>query len=117
MSRAIATVFLKEALENIRDRRVIFSAFFFGVLLAPVIFAFSTTMTSKRIVQSQDEPLKMSVSGGDHAPNLLAFLAENGVEAKGVELSAEQAMQAVRALLRCWKTIFTTGKCDPVIQC
>lgn len=96
MSRAIATVFFKEALENIRDRRVIFSAFFFGVLLAPVIFAFSTTLTSKRIVQSQDEPLKMSISGGERAPNLLSFLAENGVEARTVELSAEQAMQAVR---------------------
>lgn len=97
MSRAIATVFFKEALENIRDRRVIFSAFFFGVLLAPVIFAFSTTLTSKRIVQSQDEPLKLSISGGAHAPNLLAFLTENGVEAKAVELTAEQAMRAVRA--------------------
>lgn len=97
MSRAIVTVFLKEALENIRDRRVIFSAFFFGVLLAPVIFAFSTTLTSKRIVQSQDEPLKLSVSGGTRAPNLLAFLIENGVEAKAVKLTAEQAMQAVRA--------------------
>ncbi len=96
MSRSTAIVFAKEVLENIRDRRVIFSAFFFGVLLAPVIFALSTTMTSKRIVQTQDEPLKLSVSGESRAPNLLAFLHENGVQATAVEMTADQAMQAVR---------------------
>ena len=76
MSAAVGIVFRKEVLENIRDRRVIFSAFFFGVLLAPVIFALSTTMTSKRIVQTQDEPLKLSVSGQDRAPNLIEFLED-----------------------------------------
>jgi sodium transport system permease protein len=96
MTRATSIVFGKEVLENIRDRRVIFSAFFFGVLLAPVIFGLSTTMTSKRIVQTQDEPLKLSVAGGSRAPNLLAFLAENGVQATPVELTSHQAMQAVR---------------------
>ena len=97
MTRSTSIVFGKEVLENIRDRRVIFSAFFFGVLLAPVIFGLSTTMTSKRIVQTQDEPLKLSVAGGSRAPNLLAFLAENGVQTTPVELSSHQAMEAVRA--------------------
>src|SRR5687767_1802239 len=97
MTRSTSIVFGKEVLENIRDRRVIFSALFFGVLLAPVIFGLSTTMTSKRIVQTQDEPLKLSVAGGSRAPNLLAFLAENGVQTTPVELSSQQAMEAVRA--------------------
>jgi sodium transport system permease protein len=97
MTRSTSIVFGKEVLENIRDRRVIFSAFFFGVLLAPVIFGLSTTMTSKRIVQTQDEPLKLSVAGGSRAPNLLAFLAENGVQTTPVELTSDQAMEAVRA--------------------
>ena len=97
MSAAVGIVFRKEVLENIRDRRVIFSAFFFGVLLAPVIFALSTTMTSKRIVQTQDEPLKLSVSGQDRAPNLIEFLEENGVVATPVSLTADQAMDAVRS--------------------
>jgi sodium transport system permease protein len=97
MTRSTSIVFGKEVLENIRDRRVIFSAFFFGVLLAPVIFGLSTTMTSKRIVQTQDKPLKLSVAGGSRAPNLLAFLAENGVETTPVDLTSDQAMEAVRA--------------------
>ena len=50
MTRAIRIVFAKEMLENLRDRRVIISAFLFGVLLAPVIFGLTTTLASKRAV-------------------------------------------------------------------
>lgn len=97
MNAAIGIVFRKEVLENIRDRRVILSAFFFGVLLAPVIFALSMTMTSKRIVQAQDEPLELSVAGLERAPNLVDFLEENGVVAVPSSLSTDEAMNAVRS--------------------
>lgn len=96
MTSAVATVFRKEVLENIRDHRVILSAFFFGVLLAPLIFAVTATITSKRIAQTQEEPLEISVSGAERAPNLVAFLKENGAAPKQVELSADEAMRAVR---------------------
>lgn len=97
MMRAIATVFRKEVLENIRDHRVILSAFFFGVLLAPIIFAVTATITSKRVAQTQEKPLEISVSGADRAPNLIAFLEENGTAPKRVDYSADEAMRAVRS--------------------
>ncbi len=93
--RAIWIVFRKEVLENLRDRRVIISAFFFGVLLAPIIFGLVTTMISKRAVANQDKPLSLPVAGGSHAPNLVQFLRENGVKVDEVQLSADQAMDAV----------------------
>lgn len=93
--RAIWIVFRKEVLENLRDRRVIISAFFFGVLLAPIIFGLVTTMISKRAVANQDKPLSLPVAGGNHAPNLLQFLRENGVKVEEVQLDADQAMDAV----------------------
>lgn len=92
----IGVVFRKEVLENIRDKRVILSAFFFGVLFAPIIFAVGTSIASKRIVQTQDKPLELPVSGAERAPNLIAFLEENGTLAKPVDLTTDQAMQAVR---------------------
>ena len=52
----------KRCVENLRDRRVILSAFFFGVLLAPVIFGLTTTMVSKRAVANQDKPLKLPIA-------------------------------------------------------
>jgi sodium transport system permease protein len=93
---AIGVVFRKEVLENLRDRRVILSAFFFGVLLAPVLFALATTLTSKRMAQTQDEPLSLAIVGHDRAPNLVAFLRENGVELKPAELTTDEAQAAVR---------------------
>ena len=97
MTRAIRIVFAKEMLENLRDRRVIISAFLFGVLLAPVIFGLTTSLASKRAVESQDKPLRLAVSGIEHAPNLVHFLEENGVQVKTVTLAADQAISEVRA--------------------
>lgn len=93
--RAVWTVFRKEVVENLRDRRVILSAFFFGVLLAPVIFGLTTTMVSKRAVANQDKPLKLPIAGGSHAPNLLQFLRENGAQVEDVQLTSDEAMRAV----------------------
>src|ERR1044072_2091392 len=97
MTRAIRIVFAKEMLENLRDRRVILSAFLFGVLLAPVIFGLTTSLASKRALESQDKPLRLTVSGLEHAPNLVYFLEENGVEIKTVSMTADEAMRAVRS--------------------
>jgi sodium transport system permease protein len=97
MTRAVRIVFAKEMLENLRDRRVILSAFLFGVLLAPVIFGLTTSLASKRVVESQDKPLRLTVSGAEQAPNLLKFLEENGAQIKTASLAADAAMSDVRA--------------------
>jgi sodium transport system permease protein len=97
MSRGIRVVFLKEVLENLRDRRVVFSAFFFGVLLAPMIFALTTTLASQRIVRSQDQPLKLPVVGAQYAPNLMRFLQENGIEVQQIQADVDEAVRQVRA--------------------
>jgi sodium transport system permease protein len=96
MTRAIRIVFVKEMLENLRDRRVILSAFLFGVLLAPVVFGLTTSLASKRVVESQDKPLRLTVSGAEHAPNLVHFLEENGTVVKTLAMTADEAMCAVR---------------------
>ena len=93
MTRAVRIVFAKEMLENLRDRRVILSAFLFGVLLAPVIFGLTTSLASKRVVENQDKPLRLTVSGIEHAPNLVRFLEENGTEIKTVTMTSDEAMQ------------------------
>lgn len=97
MTRAVRIVFAKEMLENLRDRRVILSAFLFGVLLAPVIFGLTTSLASRRVVENQDKPLRLTVSGIEHAPNLVRFLEENGTEIKTVTMTSNEAMHAVRS--------------------
>jgi sodium transport system permease protein len=93
---AIWTVFVKEVIENLRDRRVVFSAFFFGVLLAPAIFALTTTLASNRAVRDQEQPLELPVIGAEHAPNLMRFLAEQGVQIEPMALPTDRATQQVR---------------------
>lgn len=97
----IRTVFAKEVLENLRDRRVIFSAFFFGVLLAPALFALTTTLASNRITRDQDRPLQLPVVGAERAPNLIRFLRENGAQIVPVALQTPDqdagAVEVVRA--------------------
>lgn len=95
--RATGIVFLKEMLENLRDRRVILSAFFFGVLLAPLLFALSMAWVSKQVVESREKPLQLPVSGHALAPNLMHFLRENGAEIVEVGLRTDEAVQAVRS--------------------
>jgi sodium transport system permease protein len=97
MTGAVWIVFRKELLENVRDRRVVLSAFFFGVLLAPVIFGLTTTFASRRVVENQEKPLKLFVSGVERAPNLVRFLEENGVQVTAVGLTPDQAVDAVRS--------------------
>lgn len=97
MMHAIHTVFLKEVLENLRDRRVIFSAIFFGVLLAPAVFALTTTLASKRIVREQEQPLKLPVIGESQAPNLMRFLEENGAQIETIALPPDHAIDTVRS--------------------
>ena len=93
---AIATIFLKEVLENLRDRRVVFSAFFFGVLLAPVVFSLSTTFASNRAQRDQEQPIKLPVIGSGEAPTLMRFLAEQGTHIDAVEFSPDEAIDQVR---------------------
>jgi len=95
--RSIWIVFRKEVVENLRDRRVIASAFFFGVLLAPVVFGLTTTMVSKRAVANQDKPLVLPIAGSNQAPNLVQFLRENGVQVEDVQVTSDEAMDAVRS--------------------
>lgn len=96
MIRTALIVFYKEVLENLRDRRVVFSSLFFGVLFAPAIFALSTQMLSQRAVREQEQPLKLSIAGSERAPNLLRFLRQNGVEIKAVDYGPAAAEAAVR---------------------
>lgn len=95
--RATGIVFLKEMLENLRDRRVILSALFFGVLLAPLLFAVSMAWVSKQVVENREKALQLPVSGYALAPNLMNFLRENGAEIIEVDLRTDEAVQAVRS--------------------
>ena len=61
MMRALFTVFAKEFVENLRDRRTLVSALLFGPLFGPLLFgAMVSRMLNQSVVQS-DEPLAITI--------------------------------------------------------
>jgi sodium transport system permease protein len=71
---AILAVCRKEILDNVRDRRTMFSTLAFGPLFAPVMFAVMINITVDRAISSGEERLSVPTVGIDAAPNLAEFL-------------------------------------------
>ena len=94
--RPLFTVFLKEFLENLRDRRTLLSALLFGPLFGPLMFgAMVSRMLNQSVVES-DEPLQITLSGREHAPNLVRYLESQGAKITFDDLTESGARDAVR---------------------
>ena len=63
--RALFTVFGKEFLENLRDRRTLLSALLLGPLLGPLLFGAMVSRMLDQSVAESDEPLKITLSGAE----------------------------------------------------
>ena len=75
MLHGARTVFRKELLDNVRDRRTLAAALFYP-LLGPAMILFMVFAVG-RIVQQSEQPLELPVVGAENAPNLVAFLEQN----------------------------------------
>lgn len=95
MRVSIVTVFLKEVLENLRDRRTLFTALLFGPLFGPILFAVMTSIMLDRAISDSDKPVPIVVVGERIAPNLLAFLRENGAQLTAATMTLDEARASV----------------------
>lgn len=77
----ILAVCRKEMLDNIRDRRTIFSTLAFGPLFAPLMFVVMIQIVVNQAVTSAEERLSVAMVGIEQAPNLAEFLAARGIDA------------------------------------
>ncbi len=113
----LLTVFTKEVLDNLRDRRTLLSALFFGPLFGPVFFSIIMSMTLELAISDSEKPLALPVIGAAHAPNLIGFLEQNNVRpqslpantsARAVVRSGEQPL--VLVIPDSFATAFTSGE-------
>jgi sodium transport system permease protein len=93
---ALFTVFGKEFLENLRDRRTLLSALLFGPLFGPLLFGVMVSRMLNQSVAESDEPLRLTISGSAHAPGLTSYLEGHGVKVTKEELAETAARAAVR---------------------
>ena len=95
--RTLITVFVKEFIDNLRDRRTLISALLFGPLFGPLLFGLMVSRMLEQNVVESDEVLKLAISGGEYAPGLVRFMEAQGVDLAKVQLDEQQARAAVRS--------------------
>ncbi len=94
--RTLVTVFLKEVVDNLRDRRALLSALLMGPVFGPVMFAFVINLSLDRAIDSAESTMPLPVVGAEHAPNLVRFLESNNIDIVAGPPSADGAADAVR---------------------
>ncbi len=102
---ALATlwsVMCKELLDISRDRRTLALALLLGPLMYPVLMIGIGSLAENRAKTQLDQVLEVPTAGIERAPNLVAFLATQGIKATKapVDLDAAIARQEVDVGLR-----------------
>jgi sodium transport system permease protein len=79
---AIWTVLFKELREFSRDRRTLLLALVLGPVLLPALIIGMSTVAESRAKSQIEKPLAIAIVGAERAPNLVAWLAGQGIERK-----------------------------------
>jgi sodium transport system permease protein len=95
--RAIWRVFIKEVLENLRDRRTVISALIFGPLFGPILVASALSLSFRGAGAQGEKPLHLIVSHAERAPDLMAYLRQYNVRIRAVAEDEAAARREVTA--------------------
>ena len=90
------TVFLKEILDNFRDRRTLISALIMGPIFGPVLFSFVINLSIERSIEDAEKTLELPVIGQEYAPNLVDFLTSRNIDTVSGPEDLATAMEAVK---------------------
>ncbi|MEJ2256097.1 MAG: ABC transporter permease [Woeseiaceae bacterium] len=90
------TVFLKEVLDNFRDRRTLMSALIMGPIFGPVLFSFVINLSIERSLENAEKTLELPVIGAEHAPNVIDFMRSRNIDTVAGPADLAAAMEAVK---------------------
>ncbi len=96
MMRTPIVVFLKEILDNLRDRRTLASALIMGPIFGPVLFAFVINLSIERSLEDIERTMTLPVIGQQHAPNLVRYLESRNIEVVDGPPDTAAAVDAVK---------------------
>ena len=96
MFSTLWTVMLKELRDIGRDRRTLALTLLLSPLLFPAIILGMGTLTEKRARTQIEKTLEVPTIGREHAPNLVAFLATQGIRAVEPPADLEAALREQR---------------------
>ena len=92
----IVTVFLKEVLDNIRDRRTLSTSLIMGPIFGPILFSVVINLSIERSLDDAEKTLEVPVIGATHAPNLVDFLVSKNIDPVDGPGDLSAAMDAVK---------------------
>ena len=98
----LGTVYKKEVLENLRDRRSLFNSVLLGPILFPILFIGLAYFASSKQQESVEKTLEIPVVGAQHAPNLVNFLEQQGIviQAAPEDPEASVRSQDIQVIIR-----------------
>ena len=82
--KALVIVWKKELLELVRDRRTLMLTLLFAPLLGPLLFLGLATLGESKAKEQMEKPMAIAIAGAERAPNLVAWLASQGIARKDV---------------------------------
>ena len=80
MMRKFWSVFRKEVVDNLRDRRTLLTVLVFGPLFGPIFYVAIMNVTVNQQIANLNQPLKLPVAGAQYAPNLIEYLKQNNTQ-------------------------------------
>ena len=92
----IITVFLKEVLDNIRDRRTLSTSLIMGPIFGPILFSVVINLSIERSLDDAQKTLDLPIIGAEHAPNLVDYLVSKNIDAVDGPADLATAMDAVK---------------------
>ncbi|MGI9248792.1 MAG: ABC transporter permease [Woeseiaceae bacterium] len=94
--RTTLIVFVKEILDNLRDRRSLASALIMGPIFAPVMLAFVINLSVERSLNDVERTLELPVLGQAHAASLMRYLHSRNIIAVDGPENRITAIEAVK---------------------
>lgn len=92
--RGLWIIAWKEIRDNLRDKRALFFAFIYGPLLMPSLMLGPMVVVAGKHVQSYDTGKTYHVWGGERAPNLLAYLKSQNLDAEPAAADFKSSIRA-----------------------
>ena len=92
----ILTVFLKEVLDNIRDRRTLSTSLIMGPIFGPILFSVVINLSIERSLDDVQKTLELPIIGAEHAPNLVDYLVSKNIDPVAGPADLAAAMDGVK---------------------
>jgi len=91
------TIFRKELIDTLRDRRTLFAMILFPLILMPAIFSISASFSSGQVVDAQEKKLRVALTSNDNGAELVKRLKRRKDMTLYESISPDEYRDLIRA--------------------